>query len=199
MDNNRQHLISRAVWVEGLTIAWLGIEAIASIWAGRSTGSITLTALGVESAVGVGSAFVLLRSLNTALRRGQGLAKATEHSPARVASTILHALTVYIVVAALWSLFRRQGQAYTPTGLVVASLAIPILYWLSRRKSVLAQALGSRALRADSDQTGTGGWLAGTAAVGLIVDYLGGGWWIDAVTSLTIAGFVAQEARDAWE
>jgi hypothetical protein len=34
--------------------------------------------------------------------------------------------------------------------------------------------------------------------VGLLADLMLGAWWVDAVTSLVIVGFVVKEAREAW-
>ena len=45
-------------------------------------------------------------------------------------------------------------------GLVISVLAVPVMYFLSRRKLQIAEALGSRALRADAIESITCGWLA---------------------------------------
>jgi hypothetical protein len=58
------------------------------------------------------------------------------------------------------------------------------MWVLSRRKLCLAEALGSRALRADG--------------VGLLAQLMLDAWWVDAVTSVAILWFLIREGREAW-
>jgi len=69
---------------------------------------------------------------------------------------------------------------------------------LARRKIAIATQLGSRAMRADAAESITCGWLSLVVVVGLVADLMLGAWWVDAVTSLVIVGFVVKEAREAW-
>ena len=83
-------------------------------------------------------------------------------------------------------------------GLVVAAMAMPIMYVLARRKLDVARQLRSRAMRADAIESITCGWLSLVVVVGLVAHLLLAAWWIDAVTSLGIVWFVLKEAREAW-
>jgi divalent metal cation (Fe/Co/Zn/Cd) transporter len=60
---------------------------------------------------------------------------------------------------------------------------MPIMYVLGRHKIAVADALGSRAMRADAAESITCGWLA------LVVV---------AVASLGIVWFLVREGREAW-
>jgi divalent metal cation (Fe/Co/Zn/Cd) transporter len=73
------------------------------------------------------------------------------------------------------------------------------MYVLSRRKLQVADALGSRALRADAVESITCGWLAFVVVVALALQLLVSAWWVDAVASLAIVWFVIREGREAWE
>ncbi len=75
---------------------------------------------------------------------------------------------------------------------------MPIMYVLARRKIRIADALGSRAMRADAMESVTCGWLSLVVVVGLIAEALTGAWWIDAVTSLGIVWFLVREGLEAW-
>jgi divalent metal cation (Fe/Co/Zn/Cd) transporter len=110
----------------------------------------------------------------------------------------LFVLAAYIVVGAVWSLWARHAEAFSLSGLIVALLALPIMTFLARRKIVIASQLGSRAMRADAAESITCGWLSLVVVVGLLADLMLGAWWVDAVTSLAIVGFVVKEAREAW-
>jgi divalent metal cation (Fe/Co/Zn/Cd) transporter len=63
---------------------------------------------------------------------------------------LLFALAAYVVLAAGWSLLTGRGHEFSWPGLLIALVAIPLMWALSRRKLRLADALGSRALRTDA-------------------------------------------------
>jgi len=70
---------------------------------------------------------------------------------------------------------------------------------LSRAKRSLSHDLGSGALRADAAQ-GTACWyLAVVVIIGMLALRFSHLWWVDAVASLFIVGFLAREAREAWQ
>jgi divalent metal cation (Fe/Co/Zn/Cd) transporter len=102
-------------------------------------------------------------------------------------------------VAAGWSIWRGEGGAFSWPGLAVAVLAIPIMLMLAKRKLLLADQLGSAALRADAAESVACLWLSLVAVVGLVAQLAFGAQWIDAVTSLAIVGFLVKEGREALE
>ncbi len=74
---------------------------------------------------------------------------------------------------------------------------------LARRKLRLAEALGSRALRADAVESIACGWLAFVVVAALAAQFALARlafptWWIDPVASLAIVWFLLREAREAW-
>jgi divalent metal cation (Fe/Co/Zn/Cd) transporter len=121
-----------------------------------------------------------------------------ERTARRIGGVLLFTLAAYIVVGAGWSLWTRHGEEFSLPGLIVAVLAMPIMLLLARRKLAIATQLGSRAMRADSAESITCGWLSLVVVVGLLANIVLGAWWVDAVTSLAIVWFVIKEAREAW-
>jgi divalent metal cation (Fe/Co/Zn/Cd) transporter len=61
------------------------------------------------------------------------------------------------------------------------------------------EALGSRALIADSHQTFACWYLSVTTLAGLALNAVFGLWWADPVAALVIVGFRVREAREARE
>jgi divalent metal cation (Fe/Co/Zn/Cd) transporter len=112
---------------------------------------------------------------------------------------LLFTLAVYVVASAGWKLWTQQGAEFSLPGLALVLLAIPIMYFLSRRKLMLATVLGSRALRADAVESITCGWLAFVVVGALAVQLVIGAWWIDAAGSLAIVWFLIREGREAWQ
>src|SRR5271166_1297054 len=113
-----------------------------------SARSISLIAFGLDSLIERASAGVLIWRLDVELRRGQSVAEMAERTASRIGGALLFVLAAYIVVAAGWRLWTRQGAEISWPGLTVSLAAIPVMWVLSRRKLRLAEALGSRALRA---------------------------------------------------
>ena len=197
-DPERAELIQRAFRLEYATVAWMVIEAGAAIWSGAQAGSVSLLAFGIDSLIELASAGVLLWRLTVELRHGRAFAETAERTASRLAGALLFALAAYVVAAAAWKLAMRSGEAFSLPGLIITMLAMPVMYVLARRKIAVAEALGSRAMRADAMESVTCGWLSLVVMIGLVAEGLTGAWWVDAVTSLGVVWFLVKEAREAW-
>lgn len=197
--DNRVGLIREALLFEWITIAWMVIEAVVAIGSGIAAQSITLTAFGLDSVIELISALVLIWRLGVELKHGREFSETAERRASKIGGGLLFALAAYVVLSVAWSIWHGHGQEFSMPGLAVAVAAIPIMYFLAKRKISLAERIGSRALRADAVESITCGWLSCAVVVGLTAQYLLGAWWIDAVTSLGIVWFVVKEGREAWQ
>jgi divalent metal cation (Fe/Co/Zn/Cd) transporter len=195
----RAHLIRAAFRLEWLTIAWMVVEAGVALASGVRARSVSLIAFGLDSLIELTSACVLIWRLNVELRRGQSVAEMAERTASRIGGALLFVLAAYIVVAAGWRLWTREGAEFSWPGLMVSLAAIPIMWLLSRRKLRVAEALGSRALRTDAVESITCGWLSFVVLIGLLAQLVLGAWWVDAVTSLIIVWLLVKEGREAWQ
>jgi divalent metal cation (Fe/Co/Zn/Cd) transporter len=199
ITDDRTALIRQAFRLEYITLAWMTIEAAVAISSGLAADSLTLTAFGIDSLIELASATILVWRLTVELRHGQAFAEKAERTASRIGAALLFALAAYVVASASWKLWIRQGAEFSLPGLVISVLAIPTMYFLSRRKLQLADALGSRALRADAVESITCGWLAFVVVGALVAQLLVGAWWVDALASLGVVWFVIREGREAWE
>src|SRR5438552_17161904 len=138
----RTALIQDAFRLEWLTVAWMAIEALVAIGAGVIAGSLTLTAFGLDSVIELVSAGVLIWRLTDELRRGEEFSRRAERIASRSGGVLLFVLAAYIVVGGAWSLWAHHGGEFSVPGLVVAAVAIPIMYVLARRKLDVARQLG---------------------------------------------------------
>lgn len=196
---DRTALIREAFRLEYITLAWMTLEAAVAIGSGVAAGSLTLMAFGIDSLIELASAAVLVWRLNVELRHGQAFAETAERTASRIAGALLFALAAYVVAAAGWKLWMREGAEFSLSGLVITALAIPVMYFLARHKLRVAGALGSRAMRADAVESITCGWLAVIVVAALLAQLLTGAWWVDPLASLGIVWFLVREGREAWE
>lgn len=195
---DRTRLIREVFRLEWLTIGWMFVEAVVALASGIAAGSLVLVAFGLDSVIELISAGVLVWRLSIELRHGQAFSEDAERIASRICGALLFALAAYVVVAASWNLWWRQGEEFSWPGLILTLLAIPIMRYLARRKLDLAEKLGSRALRADAIEAITCGWLSFVAVVSLAAQALFGFWWIDSVGSLAIVWLLVKEGREAW-
>ena len=176
------------------------IEAAVAIESGVAARSLSLIAFGVDSLIELASAGVLLWRLDVEMRQGAEFPESIERRASRIGGALLFGLAVYVVVSAAYGLWVREGQEFLTPGLVLAILAIPVMWWLARAKIRVADQIGSRALRADAVESITCGYLSGVVVIGLVAQLLmPGWWWIDSVTSLAIVVLLVKEGREAWE
>lgn len=196
---NRASLVEQAFRLEYITLAWMTLEAAVAIGSGVAAGSLTLIAFGIDSLIELTSACVLLWRLNVELRHGQVFGESAERTASRIGGALLFALAAYVIVAAGWKLWTQQGAEFSLPGFVISVLAIPLMYFLSRRKLKVASALGSRAMRADAVESITCGWLAFVVVGALIAQFFIGAWWVDPLASLGVVWFLIREGREAFE
>ena len=194
----RAELIRAAFWLEWLTIGWMIVEAVIALVSGVTARSMSLIAFGLDSLIELASACVLIWRLNVELRHGRSMGEMAERTASRIGGALLFALAAYIMAAAGWRLWTREGAEFSWPGLLVSLAAIPIMWLLSRWKLSIAEALGSRALRADAVESITCGWLSLVVLIGLLAQLALGARWVDSVTSLVIVGLLIREGREAW-
>jgi divalent metal cation (Fe/Co/Zn/Cd) transporter len=197
--SDRATLVRDAFVVEYITIAWMVIEAAVAIGSALNADSLALLAFGIDSLIELTSAGVLVWRLTVELRHGDSFGEKAEHTAARIGGVLLLALAAYVVGAAGWKLWTQRGAEFSLPGLAVTVIAIPIMYFLSRRKLHLADALGSRALRADAVESITCGWLSFVVVAALLAQLAIGAWWVDAAASLGIVWFLVREGHEAWK
>ena len=197
-SRDRGVLIREAFRLEWMTIGWMTVEATVAIASGIAAGSLVLIAFGLDSVIELVSAGVLMWRLSVELRHGQAFSEQAERTASRIAGALLFALAAYVMIAALWSLWTRQGEAFSWPGFIVALAAIPSMRYLARRKIAIADKIGSRALRADAMEAVTCGWLSAVVVVSLAAQWAFGAWWIDGFGSLAIVWLLVKEGREAW-
>ena len=126
--SDREVLIRRAFWLSWLSVGWMSIVAAVAVSAGIAAGSLTLTAFGLDSGIELLSATVLIWRLTVELRQGRHIVEKVEQTASRISRNLLFALAAYIFAGASWSLWTQHGETFSALGLLVAILAMPIMF-----------------------------------------------------------------------
>jgi divalent metal cation (Fe/Co/Zn/Cd) transporter len=186
-----QATLRRVQLVQGVTIAWMSVEAAVSLWAAWRARSPALAAFGGDSAVELLSAVVVL------WRFGAHASEHAERRAARFAGGLLFVLAAYVVVASAMSLMGYSEPRPSFAGMAVLFAAIFVMPLLAREKRRLSALTGSAALRADAAESALCAYLAIIALLGLAVHGVWHIGWADPVAALVITPLIVYEAREA--
>lgn len=177
--------------IQSITIAWMSIEAVASLLAAWMARSPALLAFGGDSAIELVSAVVVYWRFQS-----KGSDERTEKFAARITGSLLFALAAYVMLVAATALLGHREVRPSYLGiavLIVAAIAMPVLARQKRRLSALT---ASAALRADAAESALCGYLSIIALAGLIANALWGVTWADPVAALCLIPLVV---REGWQ
>lgn len=192
--------LHRAMVLEMWTIGWMIVEALISIGAGISTGSLLLVVFGADSVIELASGLVLYRRLSYEYHARHdigGKLQELERRTGKIAGYLLYALAVYVVIQAAWGLWQHHQADSSLLGILVALVAAFWMPFLARAKIRLAERIGSSALRADAMETLTCGYLSWVLLAGLLANALLHWWWLDAVASLVVVPLLVREGKES--
>ncbi|MFD5224071.1 cation transporter [Microbacterium sp. NPDC058342] len=191
--SSRTTLLRRRIRIiVAVTITWNVLEAVVALIAGGAASSAALVGFGLDSIVEVLSAAAVAWQFAAPDPRRR------EKAALRVIAVSFFALAAYVSVDALLSLTGLREPEHAPIGIVLASLSLlimPFLSWFERRTG---RELGSASAIADSKQTLICSYLSAALLVGLVLNTLLGWAWADSVAALVIAGFAVREGFEAW-
>ena len=196
----RANRMQVALRLEALTLVWMVLEASGSLGAGVLAHSVLLLAFGVDSIIELASAGLLYYRLSKEARAAPGdmaSVKALEEKASRISGWLLYALALYVVLQSGYGLLHRHTAETSLLGLGVAAVAAFGMPLLARAKLRIADAIGSKALRADAMETFTCGFLSWVLLAGLAANAIVHWWWLDSVAALALVPFLVKEGREA--
>ncbi len=185
-----QEAVKLVRWLQGITLAWMAIEAGISLYAAAAAHSIVLLAFGSDSLVELLSAGVVLLSFGRRVFISRDRA-------ARWAGILLFVLAGVVAITAVRALLTGVAADVSAVGIAItiaALLVMPILAWFKRR---LGRKTNNRALLADAVQSATCAYLAAITLVGLVINAAFHIRWIDSVAALVVLPILVVEGRRA--
>ena len=197
LSMERTALLRQGVVLESWTVGYNAVEGLIATAAGLLAGSVALTGFGVDSVIEVTSGALLWWRLRAELG-STPLGPSVERRAARGAGFLLLALAAYIVLEAGRHLLSHVSPSASPLGIGLTTLSLIVMPLLARAKLRTADALDSRALRADAHETIVCAWLSLTTLSGLVLNALLGWWWADPLAALAMLPLVVREGVEAW-
>ena len=179
------------------TMAYNVLEAVVAVWAGAAAGSIALVGFGLDSVIECAAAGALLWRLSVEARGADPeIVERTEQRVLWFVGLTFLVLAAYVLLQAGWVLWSRQPPRESLIGiaLAVASLVVmPLVAWGKLRA---ANAIGSRALRAEAKETLACSYLSLALLVGLAANAAAGWWWADPIAALLMVPWLVREGLE---
>lgn len=184
--------IRRIQRVQAVTIAWMSLEALVSLFAASRARSPALLAFGGDSTIELFSAVVVLWRF-----RASDAHEEMEKRAARVAGALLFALAAFVAVTSVTSLLGYSEPKPTILGITILIAAAVVMPWLAKEKRRLSGATGSAVLRADAAQSALCAYLSLVASVGLAINAIWHITWADPIAALAVLPLILWEGREA--
>jgi divalent metal cation (Fe/Co/Zn/Cd) transporter len=184
--------IRRIQRVQTITIAWMSVEALVSLFAAWRARSPALLAFGGDSTIELFSAVVVLWRF-----RASDAREDAERRAARIAGALLFALAAFVAVTSVTSVSGYSEPKPTFLGIAILIAAVVVMPWLAREKRRLSGATGSVALRADAVQSALCAYLSLMALAGLAINAIWHVKWADPVAALVVLPLIVWEGREA--
>jgi cation diffusion facilitator family transporter len=185
--------VRRAILLESAIITYNVAEGVLSVTAGVLAGSVVLVAFGLDSAIEVSAAVVVLFHLRQSREEEQ---PQWERRVAVFVGLTLLLLAAYVTLRAVYSLATQSEPAESWLGVGITGASLLVMPLVSRWQRRYAERINSLALAADAKETLVCTYLSAVALAGLGINAVLGWWWADPVTSLVMVVLIV---REGWE
>ena len=163
-----------------------------AISAGAIAGSTVLIGFGLDSMIEVSSAAIV------AWQFAAPNPETRERFALRVIAYSFFALAGYVAFESIRALLGSGEVDHSTIGIVLASVSLVVMPFLSYAQRRAGRELGSSTAVADSKQTLLCTYLSAVLLVGLLLNSTLGWSWADPIAGLVIAAIAVSEGRNAW-
>ena len=184
-----------ARWLAWVSLAWMTAEGAVGLVAGFASGSIALVGWALGSAIeAMASVIVIWRFTGS-----RTLSETAERRAQRAVAVSFWILAPYIVVAAVRDLSGHHAASASALGIVLTASSVVIMPVLGIVKRRLGERLDSAATAGEGTQNLMCAAQAAAVLIGLVVVALWpGGWPVDPLIALGIAGWSVWEGIESW-
>jgi hypothetical protein len=182
---------SAVFWLQGITLLWMLVECILSLYAAATARSPVMLAFGSDS-------FVELLSAGVVLVPFLPRVSVSERKAARAAGVLLFALAAVVCVTAIGSLALRLQPETSRLGMGITVAALIVMPVLAKLKRSEARRSNNAALASDAVQSAASAYLAKIALIGLAMNSFFHIAWFDSLAALAAVPLLVKEGRAAW-
>lgn len=187
-----------ARWARGLawiSLAFVAVQGVVGLWQGLAAGSIALTGWALGSVPeGLAGAVVIWRFTGSRM-----LSQTAERRAQILVAVSFWLMAPYIAAESVQSLFGEHHPDTSVIGIVVTVVELAVMPVLGRAQRRLGARLSSSATAGEGAQNYLCAAQAAAVLVGLgVTAHWSGGWWLDPVIGLGIAGVSVWQGVRSW-
>lgn len=187
---NKNELEKRGLYLAYFIIAWDLLEGVVAVAAGIAAGSIALIGFGVDSAIEVFAAGVVVWQLHG------GSEPRRQRTALRLVGATFFVLAAYVSFEAIRDLVTQDKAGESLIGIVLNAVALAIMVPVAIAQRRTGEALDNKVLIAQSQETWLSNYLSVSLLIGLSLNALFGLWWADPVAALFIAASAVHSGRE---
>ena len=184
-----------ARWLAWASLAWMAAEGLLGLVAGLAAGSIALVGWALGSAIeALASVIVVWRYTGSRM-----LSETAERRAQKAVAVSFWLLAPYIAIQAIRDLAAHHPASTTALGIAVTAASVIIMPVLGVAKHRLGGRLGSGATAGEGTQNLMCAAQAAAVLLALtVVAIWPGGWPVDPIIALGIAGWSVWEGTQSW-
>ena len=189
---SQEALRKRGLRLAWFIVIWDVLEGAVAITAGVIANSIALIGFGIDSAIEVFAASVVIWQL-----RREGDRRYTR--ALKLIAVTFFALAAYVAYESLSDLITQAKPDPSLIGIVLSIVATAVMVPVAILQKRTGKALGNEVLVAQSQETWLSNYLSVSLLVGLSLNAVFGIWWADPLIALLIAVVAAWEGWSTWK
>lgn len=191
MSTDTAALTRRGLRLAWLIVVWDLIEGAVAITAGLAAGSIALLGFGIDSAIEVFAASVVIWQLRSG-------SSARQRPALKAISATFFILAAYVAVEAVRDLVTADKAGESLIGIILNVVALTVMVPVAFAQGRTGLGLRNPVLEAQSKETWLSNYLSITVLAGLVLNSTVGWWWADPIAALVIAAIAVREGIGAW-
>ncbi|WP_033385184.1 cation transporter [Sporichthya polymorpha] len=192
MTSPEKHvMVRRGLALAYLIVVWDVVEGIVAVTAGLAANSIALVGFGIDSAIEVFAASVVIWQLRGGSQSRQGPAL-------RLIAISFFVLAGYVAFESTRDLISQDRAGESVVGILLNAVALAVMVPVAIAQRRTGQALDNPVLLAQSTETWMSNALSVTVLTGLGLNSTLGWWWADPVVALVVAALAAWSGFETW-
>jgi len=191
VGSGNHKMLRRALILAWFILVWDIVEGVVAVTAGLAARSTALVGFGIDSAIEVFAAAVVIWQLRRPTAR-------SEHLALRLIAISFFALAGYVAFESSRDLLLAERPDASPVGIGLSIVALLVMVPVAVAQRRTGRAMRNEVVIAQSSETWLSNLLSVSLLVGLGLNAVAGLWWADPVVALVVAALAAYSGWEAW-
>jgi len=191
VGSGNDRMLRRALVLAWFILVWDIVEGVVAVTAGLAARSTALVGFGIDSAIEVFAAGVVIWQLR---RPTAG----SEHLALRLIAISFFALAAYVAYESSRDLLLAERPDASPVGIALNVVALLVMVPVAAVQRRTGRAMRNEVVIAQSTETWLSNLMSVSLLVGLGLNAVAGLWWADPVVAFVVAALATYSGWEAW-